>query len=304
MDTNQVILIAGGTGLIGSELRNLWKSKGHEVRVLSRGTSDPAKGIFQWDPVKCSMDDRALENVTVLVNLTGTSIAGKRWSAKRRKELVDSRIGTTECLWKYAQSSETLNHYISASGIICYGFEDDNRLHTEDEPFGTDFLSEITEKWEVAADIFREICPVAKVRTSVVLSAKGGALPTIAAPVRFGFGAKLGSGKQSMPWIHIADLAALYDFIMEHRLFGPFNANAGNTDNQTLTQTIARVLKKPLWLPGVPGGLLKLALGEMASVVLDGLKADHSLIRSKGFEFRYTDLEKALRDLYGKTDSF
>jgi len=300
MEAKEIILIAGGTGLIGAELHKLWKNKGHEVRVLSRSGSDPSKGRFQWDPVQGTMDESALENVTVLVNLTGTSIAGKRWSAKRKKELIDSRIGTTECLWKYGQSSETLKHYISASGIICYGFDDDEKLHTEDEPFGKDFLSVITEKWEVAADLFREKCPVAKVRTSVVLSAKGGALPTIAAPVRFGFGSKLGSGEQSMPWIHIDDLARMYDFIMENRLFGPFNANAGNTDNKTLTKTIAKVLKKPLWLPGVPGGLLKLALGEMASVVLDGLKADNALIRSKGFEFNYSDLEAALREIYRK----
>jgi len=300
MDTREIILIAGGTGLIGRTLVKLWRKKGYSVRILTRGKSDHEKGIFNWDPAKGELDEKALDGVTVIVNLSGAGIGDKRWTKKRRKELFSSRIESTECLWKHARSSETLEHYISASGVVCYGFEDPGRLHPESDPFGNDLLSEITEKWEAAADLFSEKCPVAKIRTGVVLAANGGALKTIAAPVRFGFGTVLGSGKQPVPWIHIYDMAHLYDFVREHRLAGAYNALAGNTDNRTLTKTVARVLKRPLWLPRAPAFILKLALGQMASLVTQGLKADNSLILSKGFEFRYTELEEALRDLYGK----
>jgi len=294
----ETILIAGGTGLIGKDLVKLWRKNGHSVRILSRGEANYEKGIYSWNPDKGELDEKALDGVTVIVNLAGAGIGDKRWTNKRINELYTSRIGTTECLWKHARDSDTLKHYISASGVVCYGFEDDERLHPETDPFGQDLLSDITEKWEAAAGLFSSKCPVAKIRTGVVLSSKGGALKTIAAPIRLGAGTVLGSGKQAMPWIHLYDMVQLYDFVMEHELSGPYNALAENTDNRTLTKTIAKVVKRPLWLPRVPGFVLKAALGKMASVVLDGLKADNSLIRSKGFEFRFTDLEEALREIY------
>lgn len=296
----ETILIAGGTGLIGRDLVKLWRKDGHSVRILSRGASDPEKGIFHWDPLKQEMDAEALDGVTVLVNLSGAGIGDERWTKERRKELFDSRIGTTQCLWKYAQSSDTLEQYISASGVVCYGFEDPQRLHRESDPFGTDLLSVITKEWESAADLFGQKCPVAKVRTGVVLSADGGALRPIAAPVRFGFGTVLGNGTQPIPWIHSYDMSQLYNFILERRLEGPYNALAENTDNRTLTRTIAKVLKRPLWMPKTPAFVLKMALGSMSSVVLEGLKADNSRIRSEGFIFRFTDPEEALREIFQK----
>lgn len=293
----ETILIAGGTGLIGKELQRYWKALGHEVRLLTRKPSDPLSGIYNWDPLKGEMDQRALDDVTVLVNLSGAGIGDKRWTASRRKELFDSRVGTTRCLWKYAQSSPSLKRYITASGAVCYGFEDDKKVYSEESAFGTDLLSVLTRDWEKAADLFAEKCPVTKIRISVVLAADGGALPTIAKPVRMGFGSVLGSGKQAMPWIHVKDLVRLFDWTLSKELSGVFHANAGNTDNATLTQLIAKVLGKKLWMPKAPSVMIQLLFGEMAVMVLKGLKTDNSKIRSTGFSFEYAELEQALTDV-------
>lgn len=296
----KTIAIAGGTGLIGSKLVTLWKSQGHEVRILSRGKTNVSQGIYHWDPIKRELDQEALIGVHVLVNLTGSGIADKRWSDARIQELYDSRVKTTEFLLTQAQDSPTLEHYLSASGAVCYGFDQPNREHEETDPFGTDVLSDITEKWEQAAQLFASKCSVTCVRIPVVLATDGGALPTMMGPVKFGFGSALGSGKQGVPWVHIDDLVALFDFCVQQKLSGIYNANAGNTTNKELMRTIARVLRKPFWAPAVPGFALKLILGKMASVVLDGLKTSNKLIRSKGFEFQFTDLEMALAQLLKK----
>lgn len=293
----ETILIAGGTGLIGRQLQQYWSDLGHEVRLLTRKPSDPSLGIYNWNPLKEEMDEQALEGVTVLVNLSGAGIGDKRWTASRRKELFDSRVGTTRCLWKYAQSSSSLKRYITASGAVCYGFEDDDRVYSEESGFGTDLLSVLTREWEAAADLFAEKYKVTKIRTGVVFAAEGGALQTIAKPVRMGFGAILGSGKQAMPWIHLKDLVRLFDWILTRELSGVFHANAGNTDNATLTQLIAKVFGKKLRMPKVPSMVIRLLFGKMAVMVLKGLKTDNSKIRSTGFIFEYTELEQTLKDV-------
>src|SRR3989338_1909133 len=135
METN---LIGGGTGLIGQELTAYWQQQGHTVRLLTRQASNPKTGSYHWNPQTSEMDIAALEGVTVLVNLCGAGITDKRWTKSRIRELFDSRVGTTACLWQHAQSSPTLKRYLSASGAICYGFEDDTKTYTETDPFGTD----------------------------------------------------------------------------------------------------------------------------------------------------------------------
>lgn len=293
----ETILIAGGSGLIGKDLSGLWKKAGHEVRTLTRGNADPRNGIFHWDPETGKTDPAAFGGVTVLVNLCGAGIGDKRWTKRRRDELFDSRVGTTRCLWHFAQSSGTLQHYISASGAVCYGFGNDEKTYTEADAFGKDLLSVLTKEWEQAADVFARKCTVTRIRTGVVLSGKGGALPVIARPIRLGFGAILGSGKQAVPWVHIHDLARLYDHAMRNRLNGAYHAVAANSDNAALTRGIARTLNKTLWLPKAPAWVLRLFLGERSEIVLKGLKADNAKIRTSGFAFEHTDLDEALKDV-------
>jgi uncharacterized protein len=299
----EIILIAGGTGLIGKRLRAFWKKAGHEVRLLTRGASEPENGIFHWDPTKGKLDEQAMNGVTVIVNLSGAGIGDKRWTAKRKKELFDSRVQSTRCLWRYADKLPGLKQYISASGAVCYGFADNEKIYVETDPFGDDLLSRLTGEWEAAADTFRHKCRVATLRTGIVLAREGGALPVIAQPIRKGFGAILGSGKQAIPWIHIEDIVRAYDWAMTRELDGAYHATAGNTDNATLTRMLARIFRKRLWLPKAPAWVLRLVLGELSEIVLKGNKTDNAKLLATGFELKYTELEQALRIVYSGSGS-
>jgi uncharacterized protein (TIGR01777 family) len=297
MKSNHTILLAGGTGLIGQNLVELLKSEGHKVHVLTR--SDYKKeNHFHWSPNSKEIDENSLENVDIIINLAGAGIADKRWTEKRKEDLISSRVETTDFLYQISEKIPNLKQYVTASGINCYGYDHYDRKHKESDRFGDDFLSEVVEKWENAADQFKSKCKVAKVRTSVVLTKEGGALPKIAKTVKNYIGAPIGSGKQWMPWISMDDINRVYEHIVSHQLDGSFNALAESVTNKYFTQQLAKALNKPLWLPNVPSFILKLALGEMSSVVLDGLQADNTKVLNTGFEFNDTSLESLFEKEY------
>ena len=289
---NNFVLIAGGSGLIGKRLVEHLYKKGFEVAILSRNKVD--KDAIYWNPSKGEIDTSMLNKVTHLINLSGVSIAGGRWTEVRKKEIIDSRVASTEFLFKNKSYFHNLKHYISASGVSCYGIDDLNKVYTEADAFGNDFLSEVVSKWELAADLFSTICTVSKVRISPVLDSKGGFISEMKKPIQFGAGAVLGSGNQWMPWIHQRDLVSIFEFIINHQLEGPFNAVSGNVTNRTLTQMLARKLHRPLVLPALPAWSAKLIFGEMATLFLDGVQVSNQKLIDKGFSFQYTDLDKAL----------
>ena len=289
---NNFVLIAGGSGLIGKRLVEHLYKKGFDVAILSRNKLD--KDSIYWNPSKGEIDTSKLHKVTHLINLSGVSIAGGRWTEVRKKEIIDSRVASTEFLFKNKSYFHNLKHYISASGVSCYGIDDLNKVYTEADAFGNDFLSEVVSKWELAADLFSTICIVSKVRISPVLDSKGGFISEMKKPIQFGAGAVLGSGNQWMPWIHQRDLVSIFEFIINHQLEGPFNAVSGNVTNRTLTQMLARKLHRPLVLPALPAWSAKLIFGEMATLFLDGVQVSNQKLIDKGFSFQYTDLDKAL----------
>lgn len=297
MKSNHTILLAGGTGLIGQNLVELLKSEGHKVNVLTRSDYNK-ENHFHWSPSSREIDDNSLENVDVIINLAGAGIADKRWTEKRKRILIDSRVDTTRFLYEVSEKIPNLKQYVSASGINCYGYENYNKKHKESDPFGNDFLSEVVEQWENAADEFKEKCKVAKVRTSVVLTKEGGALPKIATTIKNYIGAPIGSGKQWMPWISMDDINRVYAHIITNQLEGSYNALSDSATNKEFTKKLAKALNKPLWLPNVPSFVLKLALGEMSSVVLDGLQADNSKLIETGFQFRDASLENFFEKEY------
>lgn len=300
MEKNKTVLIAGGTGLIGRQLVERFKQQGHTVRVLSR-TGKPDSQQYAWDPYSKTIDDAALTDVNVIINLVGEGIAEKRWTEKRKKELIDSRVIPTQYLAELASNIPSLNHYVTASGINCYGYDHYDRLHTESDPYGTDYLSQVVNIWEASADKFPSPVHITKLRTSVVLDPKGGALATIAKTVNNYVGAPLGTGKQWLPWISMQDMVNMYVFVVEHEIAGTYNALAGSVTNKEFTKILAKTLKKPLWLPHVPHFVMKLMLGEMSSVVLEGLQADNAAIRKKGFTFQHPTLEDAFDAIYPHT---
>ena len=289
---NNFVLIAGGSGLIGKRLFEHLYKQGFDVAILSRNKKD--KNAIYWNPLKGEIDTTLLHKVTHLINLSGVSIAGGRWTDVRKKEIIDSRVVSTEFLFKNKSYFLNLKHYITASGVSCYGIHDINKVYTETDSFGNDFLSEVVSKWELAADVFSTICKVSKVRISPVLDSKGGFISEMKKPIQFGFGAIIGSGNQWMPWIHQRDLVSIFQFIINHQLGGIFNAVGGNVSNRVLTQTLARKMNRPLLLPALPSWSAKMIFGEMATLFLDGVQVSNQKLIDKGFSFQYTDLDKAI----------
>ena len=292
---NSYIIIAGGNGLIGKRLVAYLFEKGYHVGILSRNPQ--TENAFYWNPDKKEIDQNILPKITHLINLTGASIAGERWTEKRKKEIIDSRVNPTVFLHSLLPQLTKLKHYITASGVSCYGVSDIHKKYTEQDPFGNDFLSEVVEKWENASDLFAEQCLVSKVRISPVLDSKGGMIDAMKKPIGLGFGAILGSGNQWMPWIHQKDLSALFEFIIKHKLGGPFNAVADNETNRKFTQLLAQQMKRPLLLPALPEFAAKLIFGEMATLLIDGVQVSNAKIVNEGFEFQYTNLEEALKQV-------
>src|SRR5690554_6161208 len=269
----RIVLVAGGSGLIGQEVTKELSACGHEVRVLTR-KKQPKFPCFYWNPKKKEIDRSAIKGVQVIINLAGVGITNKRWSVQRKKMIFNSRIQPTQFLHEISQNIPALTQYISASGITCYGYEHPLKIYKESDSFGTDFLSTIVKRWEEAADLFSPQQKVVKIRTGVVLTEKGGALPKISRAIKNYIGAPLGSGEQKMPWITLKDIARIYTYAVNHQLDGVYNASVADISNKDLTQKVAEKLKKPLWLPKVPAFIIKYALGEMSSLVLEGVRID------------------------------
>lgn len=296
----EVVLITGANGLIAKELA---KKIGNEfdVRFLTRKKRQPNE--YEWDLKKGTIDESALENVSHIIHLAGANISEKRWTAERKKELISSRVDSASILRNTLRKKEIkVKSFISASGINYYGTKTTEKIYSENDSPGHDFLSEVVVLWECAADHFKEqnlADRVVKIRTAVVLSEKEGALKKMLPPIQYGIGSALGSGKQYMPWIHIEDICSIYEFALKHpTLHGAYNAvSPQHATNAELTQKIAEVMNKPLFMPNVPTFVLKMLFGELANAILEGSRASSQKIQATGFEFKFPELKVALNDL-------
>ncbi len=296
----ETVLITGGSGTIGTKLSALLVEKGYAVRHLSRSPTGKEKyPSFKWDLKKQYIDPKALENVDHLIHLAGSGIADKRWTDDRKKDLISSRVDSMNLLHqKFADKGTKLKTVVSSSGINYYGFAESEKIFTEKDPPGNDFLSDVCIKWENAALQFKSTSRVVLMRTAIVLSPKGGALEKLAQPIRFFVGSPLGSGKQWMPWIHLDDICGMYVHALESNIEGPINAVAPESKtNKEFTQLVAKTLRKPLLMPNIPAFALKLALGELSVVLLNGNRADCGKIVESGFTFNFPTLEEALQNL-------
>lgn len=299
-----IVLITGGSGLIGSALSAALRANGNEVRHLGRRPGE-RNGIrtYGWDVAGGTMDRSALHGVDHIVHLAGAGIADKRWTPARVQELIDSRALSALLLLRTAQELRVLpKSFVSAAGINYYGAVTSSHIFTELDGAGNDTIGRISLEWEAAVDQWSAVCRVVKLRTPVVLAAHGGALPKLMAPVKWGLGAALGSGRQWMPWVHLRDLVECYQrALFEETFFGAYNVCAPeDVTNATLMRGVARVLGRPFFLPPVPGFMLKLALGELSSILLEGSRASNERLLRTGFRFQHPKLEGALHDLLGK----
>lgn len=295
------VLITGGTGLIGKRLTQMLLGKGYEVAFLSRKkTSITLVKVYEWDIQKGYIEEGALDDVHFLVHLAGTNVAEGRWTEERKKDILDSRTESIRLIaQKLAARPVKPVAFVSASGISYYGQDTGDQRNTESTPAGNDFLSHVSVEWEKAADQIAALgVRTVKLRTGIVISKEGGAIPKIALPARFGVGAPLGTGKQWISWIHLDDMCQMYIDALENEAWeGAYNAVAAPpVTNEVLTEAICNVLHRPQWFPNVPAFALKLAFGEMAAVVLGGNYVVNDRIkRETGFKYQFADLESALK---------
>jgi len=288
------ILITGGTGLVGKRLTTLLTEKNHEVRILSRSPKN--ENEFKWDFSKGFIDDKAIENIEYIIHLAGAGIADKRWTNERKKVIINSRVATANLIFdKIKAKNISLKGFISASGSNYYGAQTTSKIFKESYAAGTDFLGQVCEKWEAAANRFKELnIPVTILRTGIVLSKTGGALAKMKTPII----SPLGSGNQYMAWIHIDDLCNLYIKAVEENFEGVYNTVSPESHtSKTFSKTLAKAIKRPYLPIAVPGFLLKLVFGELAIILLKGSRLSSNKIIDKGFVFKYKELAFALKSL-------
>lgn len=293
------ILVTGGTGLIGKKLCKLLRNKGHKVAILSRNQHTKPNNYY-WNTETRHIDAKAIVEADYIIHLAGEGIADKRWTPQRKIDLIHSRVETANLLFeKVKELNPNLEGFIVASGIGYYGATTSEKIYEENDAPGNDFISEICKVWEKASLQFETInIRTVIFRTGVVLSKEGGALGKLSQPIKLGVGAALGSGKQFIPWIHIEDLCNMYVEAIENSEFkGIYNAVAPeHVTNKSLTKTIAKKLKKPLWLPNIPAFVMKLILGKMAVIVLEGSRVSSEKIMATGFKFKYPNIKEALEN--------
>jgi uncharacterized protein (TIGR01777 family) len=301
------ILVSGGTGLVGQELVKVLAIRGHETLILTRNISQGSlQNYFHWDPKKDQFDISALDDVDCLIHLAGAGISKGRWTKKRKETLHNSRIASAKFLHrKCLELKVSPKYFISCSAIGWYGGINDLEPKTEDMNAYPDFLGNMCADWEAAADLFKNIgCQVSKLRLGLVLSNGGGALPIISFPVKYGIGSVLGSGKQSMPWIHLEDLCAIFIHLVEgllpHSIYNAVSPNC--VTNKEFTRCIAKTLNRPLWLPNVPSFILRILFGEMSLILLKGSPVSANKLSDYGFSFQFPQLSDALCNLCQKPD--
>jgi uncharacterized protein (TIGR01777 family) len=292
------IAISGASGLVGSALASLLNSEGHEIVALVRRKPDPSAGQVYWNPEIGVVDRDGLEGLDAVVHLAGENIASRRWSAKRKAKLRDSRVvGTTLLTEALATLARPPGVLVSASAIGFYGDRGEETLD-EHSAAGTGFLADLAQEWEAAAVAAeRAGIRVVKLRVGVVLSASGGALAKMLPPFRLGLGGRLGDGRQIMSWIALADLVRAVRFAIEtSAIAGAVNATAPNpASNAEFTRVLGRVLGRPTLFP-IPAPALRLIFGEMADeILLGGADVRPRRLEESGFVFEHPDLEGALR---------
>lgn len=293
------VLITGGTGLVGSRLIPLLKSKGHEVVVLSR-SKDASKPypIFEWDYKKEYIESGAFNGVEAVIHLAGAGVADKRWTAERKEEIYNSRTKTSFLLYNTLKNIDNeVKTFISASAIGYYGLDTGTTNLKETAPVGHDFLAHVVDAWETSTSKVTDLdIRLVQLRIGVVFSKEGGALvellkPPVAAP--------LGNGKQYMSWIHIDDLCKMFLYAVENdQMVGTYNAVGPKpATNREVTEAAAKAFGKKYVPIPVPGLALKVVLGEMAKMVVGGNRVSSEKIMEAGFEYDHPKLEPALKHL-------
>jgi uncharacterized protein (TIGR01777 family) len=299
------VLITGGTGMIGKALTGALVDKGYTITILTRekqgNSADERINYAEWDIESQTIDNDAIAKADHIIHLAGANVGEKRWTKKRKKEIVNSRVKTGELLIKAMKEvPNQVKTVISASGIGWYGPDPaipNPHPFKEDAPAFTDFLGQTCLQWEQCLEPVTLLGKrLVKLRTGIVLTQKGGALDEFKKPLRFGLATILANGRQIVSWIAIEDLVQIYiKAIEDSRMAGPYNAVAPDTvTNKQLVLQFAKAVNGKFYIPCyVPSFLLKLVLGEMSIEVLKSATVNCNKILQTGFTFQFPSIETA-----------
>ena len=303
------LFITGGTGFVGGALTRRLAQKGHEITILTRGNRRDQyliQGVsfIEGDSTKKGDWQELLTDYDVIINLAGASIF-RRWTKKNKKAIIDSRIFTTENLVEGLMGRKSSGALlISTSAVGYYGFHGDEEL-SENSPPGNDFLASVSKEWENAAKKAEKYgARVVICRLGIVLGKEGGALKQMIPLYKWYMGSRLGSGRQWFSWIHQEDLVNIYLFLIRNKdIFGPVNCTSPKpVRNKDMTEIMGRVLKRPTFMPAVPGFMIRLFMGEFGDTLIKGQRVLPEKLREAGFKFRFPELQHALEDILREND--
>jgi len=297
------VLITGATGLIGGEIVKQCHAENIAVNYLTTSISkikqEESYQGFYWNAKTKDIDMNCFNGVNAIIHLAGASIS-KRWTPAYKKKIIASRTESTQLLINSLKEEDhCVKHIISASAIGIYPDSLTNYYEETFKDFDSSFLAHVVKEWEKSVDEFSRLgIKVSKIRTGLVLSSQGGALPQIVQPIKYGLGASFGIGKQWQSWIHLDDLANMYLYTLIHQLEGVYNGVAPNpVTNRELTKSIATILNRPLILPNIPRFAMKFILGEMHNLLFDSQRVSSKKIENKNFSFKFNYIKQALEDL-------
>ncbi|MFN4247370.1 MAG: TIGR01777 family oxidoreductase [Flavipsychrobacter sp.] len=300
----KTIGITGGTGLVGRVITRLLVNKGYRVVIFTRHLRPESDGVSYayWDTNKQDISIAALQQLDGIIHLAGEGVADKRWTPQRKLQILESRtIGTSFITNKILQHAPNCKVFVGASAIGYYGADKGGRPFTETDNASTDFLGSTCKAWEEASESIEGKIRRVLIRIGIVLSTEGGAFKEFAKPVKFGVAPLLGGGKQTVSWIHIEDLAALFVYALENGMMqGVYNGVAPVPVAQSQLMYSIRKNSKGISIPiPVPAFVLKIMLGEMSIEVLKSATVSSHETEQAGFQFQYTTINKAVTALLG-----
>ncbi|MCJ7448130.1 MAG: TIGR01777 family oxidoreductase [Bacteroidales bacterium] len=301
-DKNSKVLITGGSGLVGRYLTSVLLAEGFKVSHLSRKQDQFGRvRVYRWDPARHIIDPLIFEGIDYIIHLAGANIGEKRWTQKRKKEIINSRVESARLFFKIIEDNRIrLKAFISASATGYYGQVTSDKIFNEDDLSAEDFLGNTCRLWEDTADKFKNIgIRTVKIRTAVVLEKNESALGRLLLPASLGIFPRLGNGRQYMPWIHIKDLCNIYlKAMLDEKMEGAYNAAAPHhVSYHYFMKTLAQVIKKPFFHPPVPALVLRTLMGEMSDLVLKGSRISPDKIIKAGYQFTFDNLHDALREI-------
>ena len=298
------VLITGGTGLLGRKIAETLHNKGFSVHFLGRKASKQGKfPVFEWQYEQEKIDAKAFENIQYIIHLAGANVGEGRWTEKRKIEILESRVNSAHFLFDYIQKNKIkIDSFVSGSATGFYGDTGDY-LNTETDKKGIGFLADVCDEWEKAANKFEALnARVVKIRTGVVLSQEGGALPKIILSLKGNIGTVLGSGNQYYSWIHIDDIANVFvEAILNPKMEGIYNGVSPQpVIFSAIIDSAAKAMQKKHLNIKVPAIAIKLAMGEQSAIVLDSCNASAQKVIDTGFQFQFQNIDEAVRDLVGE----